>query len=81
MQPILSDRVTLQRYYQYYYHLHKIVDDPSRGPDQANWVGIRVGSVVQPNHIETVIATLDGGTGPKIWKHSRYFDRGRSSMP
>jgi choline-sulfatase len=56
-------------------------DDPSRGPDQVNWVGICVGSIVQPNHIETVIATLDDGTGPKIWKHSRYFDRGRSSMP
>jgi choline-sulfatase len=33
---------------------------------------IRVGvdSVDQPNHIETVIATLNG----QVWKYSRYFD-------
>ena len=45
-------------------------DDPSRGLNQDNWVGIGYDSVVQPNHIETVIATLDGS----IWKLSRYFD-------
>jgi choline-sulfatase len=49
-------------------------DNPSRGLDQDNWIGIGVASVVQPNHIETVIARLDDGTGPKIWKYSRYFD-------
>jgi choline-sulfatase len=45
-------------------------DDPSRGLDQNNWTGIPYNSVIQPNHIETVIARLNG----KIWKYSRYFD-------
>lgn len=45
-------------------------DDPSRGLDQDNWTGIAYDSVTQPNHIETVIATLNG----EVWKYSRYFD-------
>ena len=45
-------------------------DDPSRGPDQDNFIGIARASVIQPNHIETVIARLDG----RVWKYSRYFD-------
>lgn len=45
-------------------------DDPSRGLDQNNWTGIEYNSVVQPNHIETVIARLNG----EVWKYSRYFD-------
>lgn len=49
-------------------------DDPSRGLDQDNWTGIATKSVVQPNHLETVIARLDDGSGPKVWKYSRYFD-------
>jgi choline-sulfatase len=49
-------------------------DDPSRGLDQDNWTGIATNSVVQPNHLETVIARLDDGSGPKVWKYSRYFD-------
>src|SRR5690606_22279499 len=46
-------------------------DDPSRGLDQDNWTGIPYNSVIQPNHIETVIARLSDG---KLWKYSRYFD-------
>lgn len=46
-------------------------DDVSRGLDQDNWTGIANNSVVQPNHIEAVIAQLDDG---KIWKYARYFD-------
>jgi choline-sulfatase len=46
-------------------------DDPSRGLNQDNWTGIAYNSVVQPNHMETVITRLDNG---KIWKYSRYFD-------
>jgi choline-sulfatase len=49
-------------------------DDPSRGPNQDNWTGIATNSVVQPNHIETVIARLDDESGPKVWKYTRYFD-------
>jgi len=49
-------------------------DDPSRGLNQDNWTGIATNSVVQPNHIESVIARLDDGSGPKVWKYTRYFD-------
>jgi choline-sulfatase len=45
-------------------------DDPSRGLNQDNWTGIPYYSVIQPNHIETVIARLNG----KVWKYTRYFD-------
>ncbi len=45
-------------------------DDPSRGQDQENIIGIPYDSVTQPNHIEAVVASLDG----KLWKYTRYFD-------
>jgi len=45
-------------------------DDMSRGLDQDNWTGIGHDSVVQPNHIESVITRLAG----KVWKFSHYFD-------
>jgi choline-sulfatase len=45
-------------------------DDPSRGPNQDNWTGIAYNSVVQPNHLESVIVKLDG----KVWKYTHYFD-------
>ncbi|OAJ63225.1 sulfatase-like hydrolase/transferase [Paraburkholderia ginsengiterrae] len=46
-------------------------DDPSRGLNQDNWTGIGYNSVVQPNHLETVIARLSDG---KVWKYTHYFD-------
>jgi choline-sulfatase len=45
-------------------------DDPSRGLDQKNFIGIAYDAVTQPNHIETIIAGIDG----ELWKFSRYFD-------
>lgn len=48
-------------------------DDPSRGLDQKNFIGLNYDSVIQPNHVETVIAEVDG----EIWKFSRYFDHPR----
>jgi choline-sulfatase len=45
-------------------------DDPSRGDNQQNFVGIAYDSVAQPNHIECVITRL----GDKLWKYTRYFD-------
>lgn len=48
-------------------------DDPSRGLDQRNFIGITYNSVMQPNHVETVITEIDG----EIWKYSRYFDHPR----
>jgi len=49
--------------------------DPSRGLNQNNWTGIAYNSVVQPNHLETVIARLPDAAGiPKVWKYTHYFD-------
>ena len=45
-------------------------DEPSRGNDQEDIFGVGYDSVVQPNHIECVIAELDD----EIWKFARYFD-------
>ncbi|HWK53610.1 MAG TPA: sulfatase-like hydrolase/transferase [Hyphomicrobiales bacterium] len=45
-------------------------DDPSRGLNQQNLVGLSYASVTQPNHIESVITRLNGS----LWKYSRYFD-------
>ncbi|HEX8250374.1 MAG TPA: sulfatase-like hydrolase/transferase [Pyrinomonadaceae bacterium] len=45
-------------------------DDPSRGDNQQNFVGIAYDSVVQPNHIECVITRVDA----HLWKYTRYFD-------
>jgi choline-sulfatase len=48
-------------------------DDPSRGLDQKNFIGLAYDSVAQPNHVETVIVQIEG----EIWKYSRYFDHPR----
>ena len=45
-------------------------DDPSRGLNQENFFGVAYNSVVQPNHIESVIVEING----EVWKYSRYFD-------
>lgn len=45
-------------------------DDPSRGDNQQNFIGIAYDSVKQPNHIECVITRI----GADLWKYTRYFD-------
>src|SRR5690606_37258988 len=45
-------------------------DDPSRGDNQHNFIGINYDSVKQPNHIECVITRI----GADLWKYTRYFD-------
>ena len=51
-------------------------DEPSKGIQQISWSGTNYSAVVQPNHIETVIAYLP--TGPagvkERWKYTRYWD-------
>jgi choline-sulfatase len=51
-------------------------DDPSRGTDQITSIGMMYPSVIQPNHVETVVVNLP--TGPvgiaQKWKYSRYSD-------
>ena len=51
-------------------------DDVTRGLDQVNIAGNPYNSVIQPNHIETVIANLQTGrnNANEVWKLSRYFD-------
>lgn len=49
-------------------------DDITNGLDQQNFLGWDYNSVIQPNHVETVIAILNTDQGEKLWKLSRYFD-------
>lgn len=51
-------------------------DDVTKGLNQQSVLGIPYESVIQPNHIETVIVKLKTGKDDQeeIWKYSRYFD-------
>lgn len=49
-------------------------DDVTRGPNQETILGQPYDSVVQPNHIQTVIATIQTNEGKQIWKYSCYYD-------
>jgi arylsulfatase A-like enzyme len=50
-------------------------DEISEGPNQTNKIsGKPYDAIIQPNHIETVIAVLPTAKGGQLWKYSRYFD-------
>ena len=49
-------------------------DDVTRGQHQTNPLGQPYSSVVQPNHIETVLTYLQRKGRKELWKFSRYFD-------
>lgn len=49
-------------------------DEPTSGSNQVNFTGFTYNSVLQPNHVETVVATVQTAQGPQLWKYSRYFD-------
>lgn len=50
-------------------------DEVSEGQSQFNpATGRPYHSVIQPNHVETVIAAFPAEGGEHIWKYSRYFD-------
>ncbi len=51
-------------------------DEVSRGSEQTTLTGQMYRSIVQPNHVETVVASLDTGQdgAPEKWKYSRYSD-------
>lgn len=51
-------------------------DEPTRGREQVSWNGRMYEAVVQPNHIEAVVAMLPTGDGGSLerWKYVRYFD-------
>ncbi len=49
-------------------------DDVTRGQRQINVQGEAYPSVIQPNHVETVITTLQRDGVKELWKFIRYFD-------
>lgn len=52
-------------------------DDVLHGPNQTTLSGKPYKTVIQPNHIETIIVKLNTchqNDGFEIWKYSRYFD-------
>ncbi|WP_372007203.1 sulfatase-like hydrolase/transferase [Paenibacillus chitinolyticus] len=49
-------------------------DDVTRGQHQISPLGVPYSSVIQPTHIETVIAPLTRNGRKELWKFSRYFD-------
>ncbi|QJD85574.1 sulfatase-like hydrolase/transferase [Cohnella herbarum] len=49
-------------------------DDITRGQHQVSPLGIAYSSVIQPNHIETVIMSIMRNGKKELWKYSRYFD-------
>jgi choline-sulfatase len=51
-------------------------DEPSRGANQTTATGVMYESVIQPNHVETVVSKLPTGRNGTLekWKYSRYSD-------
>lgn len=49
-------------------------DDVTRGQHQINPLGQPYPAVIQPNHVETVIAPLQREGRQELWKFSRYYD-------
>ncbi|WP_234987174.1 sulfatase-like hydrolase/transferase [Bacillus sinesaloumensis] len=51
-------------------------DDVTRGLNQTSFTGDPYDSVIQPNHLETVIVYMQSGKQRKkeLWKFTRYFD-------
>ncbi|HKR01047.1 MAG TPA: sulfatase-like hydrolase/transferase [Pyrinomonadaceae bacterium] len=50
-------------------------DEISEGLSQFNLAtGRPYTSVIQPNHVETVVALFSTESGDEVWKYSRYFD-------
>lgn len=71
LSPLIRGEVAAEKLAEPIYFMTD--DDPSRGLDQKNFIGIGYDSVAQPNHVESVIAIVGG----EIWKYSRYFDHPR----
>lgn len=45
-------------------------DDPARGDNEVNPIGLSAGTVVQPNKLDTVITVING----QVWKYTEYRD-------
>jgi choline-sulfatase len=72
LSPLVLGRIDPDRVQEPLYYMTD--DDPSRGLNQVNFIGIGYQSVKQPNHVEAVIARMEDG---HIWKLARYFDNPR----
>lgn len=74
LTPLISGKVDFPRANEPLYFMTD--DDVTRGLNQVTATGKPYNSVVQPNHIETVIANLQTGRFKEYerWKFSRYFD-------
>ena len=45
-------------------------DDPARGDNETNPIGLSASTVVQPNKLDTVMTIIDG----QVWKYTEYRD-------
>ncbi|MCT4507403.1 MAG: sulfatase-like hydrolase/transferase [Tepidibacter sp.] len=74
LSPIISQGKNFERINEPIYFMTD--DDVTKGLNQKSVLGIPYESVIQPNHVETVIAKLQTGKNnqEEIWKYSRYFD-------
>ncbi len=45
-------------------------DDPARGDQEVNPIGLQAGTVVQPNKLDTVVTVISG----QVWKYTEYRD-------
>lgn len=74
LSPLLKGKSTIQRENEPIYFMTD--DEVSRGLNQVSITDVSYDSVVQPNHVETVITKLKTGENEieETWKFSRYFD-------
>lgn len=74
LTPLLFGNTNFERANEALYFMTD--DDVSKGLNQVNILGKPYDPVIQPNHIESVITTLETGINrsPEMWKFSRYFD-------
>lgn len=74
LSPLLKEKSTIPRENEPIYFMTD--DEVSRGLNQVSITGVSYDSVVQPNHVETVITKLKTGENEieETWKFSRYFD-------
>jgi len=74
LTPLLKEKTEILRENEPVYFMTD--DDVTRGLHQTTFSGKPYDSVVQPNHLETVIAYIPTGLQRKkeLWKLTRYFD-------
>lgn len=74
LSPLLHNNLAISRANEPLYFMTD--DEVTKGLHQVNPLGETYDSVIQPNHIETVITKLPTGKNKteETWKYSRYFD-------